>query len=98
MAKFPIKSFEPHGYYCIDSSLIEVQFNHTNEAARYRITTFNYVTGENTIHVGYWQPIRYDKSCRPYLKDWHGNVSSGAPARKHKPLYLDNFMRTNNKF
>lgn len=95
MARFPIKSFEPHGYYCINSSLIEVQFNQTNEAVRYRITTFCYATGENTVYYGHWQPVRFDKRGRAYLRDWHNYVKLSP--KNHKRLYIDNFMIINNR-
>lgn len=98
MARYEIKGFKSHGYYCIDSSLIiEVQISNTGDEVRYRITSFNFATGENTIYIGYWQPIRYTDSHRPYIKDWHGNKATGKPSRKYKRLYLDLFIRTNQK-
>lgn len=83
------ETFESHCYYCANYYLIEVQFSNDNTAARYKITI-----SESIVHCGYWQPIRYSASGRPYIKDWHGNVSSGTPSRKYRPLYLDNFIKT----
>lgn len=93
MARFPIKTFDPQGYYCIDSSLIEVQFSETTEMVRYRITTFSYATDEATVYYGYWQPVRYDNNGRAYLKDWHGCANT--MSKTYRPLYIDNFIRVN---
>lgn len=89
MARFPIKAFVSNGYYCINSSMVEIQLSDCGEAARYRITTFNYF-GEKTVYYGYWQPISTDKRGRQFIRDWH-NYLNLSP-KSHKRLYLDNFL------
>ena len=81
--------FHPHSWVLstVASMVVELQINEANEMARYRITQ------RLTVFKGRWQPIRYSKNGRPYIRDWHGNVAKGTPSRKYKMLYLDEFMR-----
>lgn len=87
MARFPVKNFKPTGYRHDGlGKLIEIQVNHTGEAARYKITQhFSYGM---VVYYGYWQEIQYDKKGAAFIRDW----SNYHKTKRHTSLYLHTFI------
>lgn len=92
MARYAIKSFKAHGYYFNGGKLIEIQLNHTGEAARYKIT--QHFTTRTAVFYGYWQEIQYDKRGAAFIRDW----SNYRKTKRHSHLYLHNFTRTDRSY
>ena len=93
MARYAIKSFKAHGFYCDYShgKFIEIQISYTGEAARYKIT--QHFTQNVAVFYGYWQEIQYNKKGEAFIRDW----SNYHKVKSHTRLYLNRFRRVCNK-
>lgn len=78
-------NFKPHGAMYQNGAVIEIEISKDSELARYRMRKQYH--SKTAIFNGYWQPIRFNKKSRAYIRDWHNYSSS------YKKLYLDEFVR-----